>query len=355
MTAAPRVLLATFVALALATLLNAQSLLRSAERMELGPERDAAVRVVEPIADLSARLRTDRPGRLARSLLGRDRPLSIRDLPAVDPPEVRAPPPTVEDQAPEVRRYLQELAEGEATGLCALPAGPLERRTVTPDDPLRVLLIGDSLMEHLGPPARRELEAFGVVDVELDWRYSTGLSRPDYFDWPARMEVRLVEAPPEVVVVLFGGNDGQNLKRGGRTLRTATPGWTAEYSRRVTAFASQLADEGRFVYWIGLPIMRDGPWVRKATAMNSAFDRAARVGPRVRFVPTWRLFADSAGEYAEYLPDETGRRRMVRAQDGVHFTRDGARRMARHLARTLDDDWGLDRWWNAEEPIACAP
>jgi uncharacterized protein len=355
LTTAPRVLFATFVALLLATLLNAETLLESAERMELGPRRDAAVRVVEPIVSVSARLRTDRPGRQARSWLGRDQPLSVRDLPSVVAPE-RAPlSMAIEGEAPEIRRYLQELAEGEATGRCALETGPSGRRIVTPDDPLRVLLIGDSLMEHLGPPARSELEAFGVVDVELDWRYSTGLSRPDYFDWPARMQVRLAEAPPEVVVVLFGGNDGQNLKRGRRVLRTATPAWTAEYSQRVVAFARLLAEEGRFVYWIGLPIMRDGSWVRKATAMNSGFERAGRVGPRVRFVPAWRLFADHQGGYAEYLPDETGRRRLVRAQDGVHFTKDGARRLARHLVRTLDEDWELDRWWNAEEPIACAP
>ena len=356
-TSASRVLIATALALLLATLLNSDSLLAAAERMELGARRDLAVAVVEPIAGVSSTLGADRPQRLLRGWLGRDEPLSLRDLPDVvaDPrpgPPLAAP---VEGDAPEVRRYLQELAAGEATGLCQLDVGPPERRTVSPDEPLRVLLIGDSLMEHLGLPARRELEASGVIDVDLDWRYSTGLTRPDYFDWPARMEVRLAESPAEVVVVLFGGNDGQNIKAGGRVLRTASPAWTAEYALRVTAFADQLAQEGRFVYWIGLPIMRDGPWVRKARAMNSAFEAGGRVGPRVRYLPTWGLFADGEGRYAEYLPDPTGRRRLVRAQDGVHFTRDGARRLARHLARAMDEDWELDRWWNPEEPIACVP
>lgn len=352
---APRVLIATGLALLLATLLNAESLVASAERLELGPRRDLAVSMVAPIAAFSSALGADRPQRLARGWLGRDAPLSLRDLPVATSAGEAATPAPIEGDAPEIRRYLQELAAMEASGLCALSAGPQPRRTVSPDDPLRVLLIGDSLMEHLGPPAREELEAFGVIDVELDWRYSTGLTRPDYFDWPARMRVRLAEAPPEVVIVLFGGNDGQNIKADGRVLRTASAPWTAEYARRVTAFAAQLAEEGRFVYWIGLPIMRDGPWLRKAAAMNSAFERSDRVDPRVRYLPTWALFSDGQGEYAEYLPDRSGRRRMVRAGDGVHFTRDGARRLARHLAGALDEDWELDRWWKPEEPIACAP
>ncbi len=351
---APRVLIAAGLALVLATLLNAESLLASAQRMELGPQRDVAVAVTGPIATLSSTLRTDRPQRVARRWLGRDAPLSLRDLP---PPRDRAPTPevaTIEGEGVDARRYLQGLAEDATAGRCRRP-DEMDRRIVSPEDPLRVLLIGDSLMEHLGPPAREELEAFGVVDVELDWRYSTGLTRPDYFDWPARMEVRLADAAPDVVVVLFGGNDGQNIKSRGRVLRTASAPWTAEYAQRVRAFAGQLADDGPFVYWIGLPIMRDGPWVRKARAMNGAFATAPRVDPRVRFLSTWDLFSGPGGGYVEYLPDADGRRRLVRAQDGVHFTRDGARRLARHLARTLDEDWAFDRWWRPEESIACAP
>ena len=55
----------------------------------------------------------------------------------------------------------------------------------------------------------------GVMAPTLDARVSTGLTRPDYFDWPAHL-VNIVETQaPEVMVVMFGANDAQRMKLDG--------------------------------------------------------------------------------------------------------------------------------------------
>ena len=55
----------------------------------------------------------------------------------------------------------------------------------TAADPLRVLILGDSLGIDLGGPLQNDLVNTGVVKATLDARESTGLTRPDYFNWPA--------------------------------------------------------------------------------------------------------------------------------------------------------------------------
>ena len=51
-----------------------------------------------------------------------------------------------------------------------------------------------------------------VYDVEERVKSSTGLTRPDYFNWPDTLQDDVESYQPQVVVVTFGGNDGQPLK-----------------------------------------------------------------------------------------------------------------------------------------------
>jgi hypothetical protein len=57
----------------------------------------------------------------------------------------------------------------------------------------------------------------------------------------------------------------------------------------------------------------------------------------VVFVPTHEVTADESGQYAAYLADETGRSRLMRANDGVHFTSRGYELLAGQLLSAMDD------------------
>src|SRR5690606_10267593 len=65
-------------------------------------------------------------------------------------------------------------------------------RTPTAEAPLRVYVGGDSQVAFLGPSLARRAEARApglVTVVETDYRNSTGLARPDVFDWPLHVAV----------------------------------------------------------------------------------------------------------------------------------------------------------------------
>ena len=80
-----------------------------------------------------------------------------------------------------------------------------------------------------------------MVDVTLDYKVSTGLARPDFFDWPARFAEEIPNVNPGIVVVTFGGNDAQGLTDKSGTFIVGTHGrrqTTTQDGARSTASAS---------------------------------------------------------------------------------------------------------------------
>lgn len=69
-----------------------------------------------------------------------------------------------------------------------------------------VLLVGDSMMmEGFGPVLQRTLRKRPDLDVVREGKYSTGLSRQDYFVWPAQLEEAGGEVQPGYGRDLHGG------------------------------------------------------------------------------------------------------------------------------------------------------
>ena len=75
-----------------------------------------------------------------------------------------------------------------------------------------MLLVGDSMMmEGFGPVLQRTLRKRPDLDVVREGKYSTGLSRQDYFDWPAQLEKLVGKYNPDMVVICMGANDPQDI------------------------------------------------------------------------------------------------------------------------------------------------
>ena len=82
-----------------------------------------------------------------------------------------------------------------------------QRRALTPDDPLRLWIAGDSLAGSLGPSLGEITAKTGVVAPVYDSRVSSGLANPSFFNWPKHATTELARLRPEAVAFIIGTND----------------------------------------------------------------------------------------------------------------------------------------------------
>ncbi|MBV8952031.1 MAG: hypothetical protein JOZ99_14230, partial [Actinobacteria bacterium] len=73
-------------------------------------------------------------------------------------------------------------------------------RALTPDQPLRLWIAGDSLAGSLGPSLGDMTAATGVVQPVYDSRVSSALTTPSFFDWPKHAAGEVARLQPEAVV-----------------------------------------------------------------------------------------------------------------------------------------------------------
>lgn len=215
-------------------------------------------------------------------------------------------------------------------------------RVATPDDPLLIWVIGDSLAWALGYATRDLAEATGAAEVVIDNYGGSGLVRPDYFHWPVFVSERMPEIRPEVVVITIGANDGQAFRTPEADIDVGTPEWIEHYEREVGDFMDLLAYACEHVYWVGPPSMQGERLNERMRLIGDLHAGQAELRPKVTYLDSFALFVDEDGRYAEDLPNASGRVVQMRQEDGVHYTWEGGYHLARIVVAAIAADWGFE-------------
>ncbi|MGA9278133.1 DUF459 domain-containing protein [Ilumatobacter sp.] len=215
----------------------------------------------------------------------------------------------------------------------------------TPDNPAKVYIVGDSDAGTFGPYLETLLDGTLVTDTELNYKVSSGLARPDFFNWPEELEAKLPEVDPDIVVVTFGGNDSQGLSLPQDELEFMVGDpvdneaeWTAEYERRAGEVMDLLLEDERKVIWVGIPNDDNADVTAKLAIQDRAAKAAAEARPDVVFVDTWDRFSGRDGGWAEFVVDPRDNEgKDVRADDGFHLNQNGAEILAIDIAIKVQD------------------
>ncbi len=226
-------------------------------------------------------------------------------------------------------------ARNDAPEVPVEPATPPGERWAATRPPVaeRLLIVGASSIQYaIGTELERELRERFAVETLRKGKVSTGLSRPDVFDWPAEVRKLQRDFQPDVVVGQFGGNDAQNLVTPEGPAKTLSDPWKAEYARRLDALTGQVRADGADLVILGMPVMREPGFSSRMERLNAL--TAATVEAAGRYVPTWDLAADADGRYEETARVD-GRTGRMRQDDGIHFTRLGGQQVADALAVRL--------------------
>lgn len=255
-------------------------------------------------------------------------PEPIEDIPDPQPEQIDREPPIVPQwNIPPAGPWL-------------LP--PPKNRTVTPDDPLRVYVAGDSQAFFPGHALTGVVEG-GLFDVTMDVRNSTGLARPDFFNWPAQFLDFVAEDDPELVVLFLGGNDWQTMENSeGTLLRRGSDAWRSEWAWRMQITFDTLTAPHRHIVWVGLPPARSEPFDTGYPQINDISWLVTLTRSDVTMVDIWDLFGGD-GPYEESIAPPTGGDPVrVRQEDGIHVNRTGARWVAELIAKIAAERWEFE-------------
>jgi hypothetical protein len=227
------------------------------------------------------------------------------------------------------------------------PAAPTTAGVPTTANPIKLYIAGDSDAGTFAPYLQKLLNQTKLVSTTLDYKVSSGLARPDFFDWPAHFATELPKADPAIVVVTFGGNDAQGLTNTAGTFvvnqptgdATADAKWRAEYGTRVGATMDALTAGGRTLIWVGIPNDNSADVTARLQVQDQVVREQVGAHPGVVFIDTWALFSGRNGGWADFVIDpRDGQGKDVRASDGFHLNQNGAEILALKIDEAINAD-----------------
>jgi len=306
--------------LAIWLVLDAVQLKHNAEVSPVGTRRSVALELLGPIAATSSALQLSRIEQSANRALGRDGNVPgnghtfVVALPSMQGAIFLSHPTPKEHVAPGTDRAIVASATS----------------------PVRVLLLGDSLGLDLGGSLQNRLASSGVATATLDGKESTGLTRPDYFDWPAELAQDLPRVSPQIVVAMIGANDPQDFL-GPPDIPYGSPMWNREYRSRATSFMREATSTGATLVWVSLPPMQDPALNAKIQTINALQRQAAALVPHVIYVDSSPIIGDGHGGYTAFVTSN-GQLINARTPDGVHITPAGGDLLSTAVIRALRQD-----------------
>ena len=230
--------------------------------------------------------------------------------------------------------WAKKPPKSDTTAVAALPAASPPATTAqslaasaqTACAPKKVLIVGDSFAVGLGLTLEQSLKPRGPVALASRGKVSSGLNTPKFYDWEKALGEFLTAEKPDALVVMLGGNDAKNGK--------GTPEWSKDFQAKAARFLSIAASNGVSVLWVGLPPMRDKTFSQKAWTANEAMRSACLTAKGCRFIDSWDLFADNAGNFSAKKP-VGGKAVSLRGKDGVHFSVAGCKLLTDRIATGL--------------------
>lgn len=246
---------------------------------------------------------------------------------------------------PKPRRVQRKRPLPPAAVAAAPPGAPGDPAAVAPGQPsipavaavlppsTFVAVIGDSVADGLAGGLQEGFADTSEVEIKRVVKANSGLVRDDYFDFPSEIEKALAAGPVTYAVFDVGVNDRQPFL----DMRKEPPlseAWRKRYVERIDAVLKPVRDRKIPIFWVGLAASGSSRATADHTAINAiAKERVEAAGGT--YVDVWEGFVDEGGAYAEFGPKLDGQVGRLRLDDGVHFSKAGARKLSHYVEQEI--------------------
>jgi hypothetical protein len=126
----------------------------------------------------------------------------------------------------------------------------------------------------------------------------------------------------------------KNARAGGGLYEFRDERWVELYAKKIEELVGVLKSKGVPVLWVGLPAIRGQKGTSDLLFLDALYrDGAGKAG--ITYVDVWDGFVDEGGRFMQRGPDFEGQPRKLRSDDGVFFTKAGARKLAHYVEREV--------------------
>jgi hypothetical protein len=250
---------------------------------------------------------------------------------APKPSKSSTPTPTQESQETAALSAINKVQKSKGCNFDLL-AGTVASSAGT----CNILVVGDSLGNNLAYGMQRQLDKTSGIDLVIKSKSSTGLSNSWFYNWPKKIGPFINASDPDLVIVMLGTNDHQNMNIDGSVAQFDSKKWNAKYEAEATKLIKQSLDSGAYVIWVGLPVMQSSYFASYMAVLNERSSTAVSQNSGATFIPTWDYMADNKGKYREWAK-VNGRNQKIRGTDGIHFTWVGQNVLATYVISQMQD------------------
>lgn len=210
-------------------------------------------------------------------------------------------------------------------------------------DVYRTYVIGDAMADGIAAGLAEALREEKAVEFFKKTKAASGFTRPEIQDWAGVVKETSAKEKFHIAIVMLGAADRRPIPTAAdkkRPLLVGSEEWKREYGRRVDDFLKAFRRSSAAIYWVGLPVMKAANASEEVQMINAIVrEKVALHGGK--FIDTWNGFTDVNGQYSLTGPDVTGKPKTLRDSDGVHFSRDGYRKLAHFVERELLRDLAI--------------
>ena len=371
---AVRILAVSLLVLLGGSLLAPDSVQTWADTQPDGWRRSLAAAWANPVGRLSRSLGIDRPLTAASDALDTDdRGLPVTTLPPatrptttlIVPTTTTPPTSTTIRPPPTTSGAIASSSEGPSSTVTSTtsttttttsstpppsvpsPTTTLAPRVASPEEPLRILALGDSLMLDLQYGLARVLGARDDVLLTGKGALGFGFTVP-HWDWDEDVltdyDLSVAQARPEVIVMMIGANEFEGHVVEGEALPAGSDRWQEVLAERADEAVAHWLAGGGHVYWWTTPLMRDSRF-SAVDDLNVVWEDTMGVwAPAGSVLDSMEVLGDGDGRYRDEIVNEDGSIVPLRKEHGVHFLEIGADLLAKQLEEQLvADGWLLAR------------
>lgn len=241
---------------------------------------------------------------------------------SVSLPENTEEPPASTDEPQQIQDEPSSPSE---------PPAPVQP---TPAVRCKIMMLGDSMMEDLGPRTHRFLRNRKGLKFILSAKFSTGLCRPDFFDWPAHMREAVAEHKPDIVIVFIGANDGQPIKHHDAFTPTGGQAWRDTYGEKMKEIVDIAHANGAKVIWVGLPSIGGRYAKLLAETSKTQIEKCQEMG--ISYIDTRPTLSDNDGNFQTFCKGSDGKIIRLRRPDKTHLTPEGNKLIIDQLLPLLE-------------------